>query len=96
MKQQEALLVQCAEEASELAQAFCKALRFGFFNKHEGQDNFCRIQQEFNDLIASMMLLDESINGTVSIHAQYPRLIEAKKTKITQLLELSRTLGTVQ
>lgn len=51
--------VMVAEEASEVAQAACKCLRFTHSHQHKEYDssNVQRLQDEMGDLIASLQLM---------------------------------------
>ncbi len=94
MTEEQLLTVQCIEECNEVAQALSKCLRFGFYNRElDNKDNFCKVQEEYNDLIASLQLLDRCLNSATSLITTYPVNIDAKKKKVYQMLKRSKELG---
>jgi NTP pyrophosphatase (non-canonical NTP hydrolase) len=89
----EHLLWIIAEECAEVAQRVSKAARFTLDERQPGQDltNEQRIWQEFNDLMAGMMMLGEERGYDGSDRAQ----IEMKKAKVEKFLAYSRRVGTL-
>ena len=93
MTRQEYLLTVMAEECNEVAQRCTKALRFGLNEVQPGQDatNADRIMLEYMDLIAIYQLLKEE--GHLSCSQEWGERIAAKKKKVEQFYDYSRTLG---
>lgn len=96
MTETQYLLICLAEEASELAQAATKALRFGL---DEGRDlesgtNATCIQQEYNDLVTVIRLLESKhpeIRGVADIAHQ-----NMKMAKIAKYRDYSKSLGIIE
>jgi hypothetical protein len=87
MNRREHLLVILGEECSELHKETCKILRFGF-----NQDNWMRLQQEYNDLIALIdMLKDEGI-----VVYEHDDMQSLKRLKVEKYLLESKELGTLE
>jgi len=105
MNRNEALLLQVAEEAAEVAQAASKCIRFGpthTWPTRKGQAGD-RLYQEFLECVALIeMCQDEGIiprvigAARIIIGAEYREIIDAKKTRVEHFLTISQELGTVQ
>lgn len=96
MNLQEYILNSVSEEASEIAQASSKCLRFGMVDFHPSngmQPNGERLIQEVNDLIAIVELLGEhnflNINKLNDFGTK-----QLKKEKFYKYLGYSKELGT--
>ena len=86
VNRREHLLVILGEECSELHKETCKILRFGF-----DQDNWMRLQQEYNEVIALIdMLKDEGI-----VVYEHEDIQNAKIQKVERYLLESKELGTL-
>ena len=98
MNRSESLLLQVAEEATEVAQAASKCIRFGpthTWPTREGQARE-RLYQEFLECMALIeMCQDEGILPDC-IDAKDRAAIEAKKARVESFMEVSRELGTIQ
>lgn len=94
METRDHLLIILNEEALEVGQAADKALRFGLDDDYLDMSPEEAIVYEFNDLIGVIELLQE--NG-VKLDGLYSRdQVEAKKKKVIQLLEYSKTKGRIE
>jgi NTP pyrophosphatase (non-canonical NTP hydrolase) len=98
MTRQELLLVQLAEECSEVAVRVSKALRFGLTEVQPGQDqtNASRIVDELMDLhtIALMLSLEGALPNLSGL--EKTRAIQAKTAKIEKYLAYSKECGTLE
>lgn len=88
------LLMQLAEEASEVAQAVSKCVLYS--PKHTAPEythsNIENLEMELNDLLGTVRLLKYSgLNLELSKEAQY-----AKAVKITQYAAISAVIGTLK
>lgn len=94
MTKEQMLLTILAEECNEIAQRCTKAIRFGIEEVQPGQllNNGERIDYEWNDLYATLMILTEE--GVFNFHVDRS-MIEAKKVKVRNYMELSKQLGTL-
>lgn len=91
MNRKQRLLIQFAEECSEVSQRVSKALLFGLNEIQEGQylNNAERITNEVNDFLGILkMLLDEKI-----IPEPNDKDIFAKKDKVEKYMKYSKELG---
>tara|TARA_R110002126_G_scaffold1757_1_gene10543 strand:+ start:4387 stop:4716 length:330 start_codon:yes stop_codon:yes gene_type:complete len=108
MDRQEHLITILGEECSELHQELCKALRFGLNDREPGNllDNSQKIFSEFNDLMAMVEMVNESVKDTSfdKCKATYgdggimyidKDMIEAKKEKVERFLSYSKERGTL-
>jgi len=95
MNRKEMLLVQLAEEASELAQEVSKCLRFGCTEKMDGHEfnNIERVQNEFNDVYALMRILIGE--GVVKAPIIRQNRISRKRIKVAKYLAYSKVCGTL-
>ena len=101
MNTTEHLLVCVAEEASELAQACSKALRFGLEDvcptPTGGETNRQRIIQEFSELVAVIdMLMNNATKNDESWKMPTVSVAEAKKEKIIKWMKYAREKGTLK
>ena len=89
------LLTLIAEECNEVAQRASKAIRFGLNEVQEYQNlnNAQRLIYEFNDLVATMKILEEGGYFNESIFNE--DLQSIKKQKIRKYLEYSKECGTL-
>ena len=94
MDKTEHLLTCLGEEAAEIQQAACKALRFGLDDGHPEKTttNAQDIAKECVDIIAVMELLEE--NGVIDI-ASAIHIKNEKKAKILQYMEYAQRRGTL-
>lgn len=104
MTKKEHLLIIVAEEAAEISQRACKALRSGLGETEPGQDltNYQRLYVEILDLEAVCEMLDKEIDKddpditSSADELDDPRvLMEDKKHRILSYLEYSRQCGTL-
>lgn len=98
MNRLEHLLTISAEECNEVAQRATKALRFGLREVQPGQplDNAERIRQEFNDLWASLDMVEkEKGMPTGTLTGINMSEVFAKQDKIEEFLLLSAKEGTL-
>lgn len=89
------LLVQCAEEASEVAKEISKCLRFGASEVYApiGLSNAMRVVNELNDLWAMVGILqDEGVLPPEILHSDK---ILAKRKAVEEHLRYSRECGTL-
>lgn len=88
----EYLLNVLGEECSEVHHRCSKAMRFGLDEVQPGQElnNARRLHQEVCDIYAVLEMLHAA--GVNIIHLDRG-LIEAKKRKVFETMELSRSLG---
>lgn len=95
MNKMEHLLICLAEEAAEMQQAACKALRFGLDDGHpDGQTtNAEDIMKEYTDLIAIMTMLFEA--GIIK-DFNMDRAIELKREKVLGYMDYARERGTLE
>jgi hypothetical protein len=94
MNRQEHLLTILGEECSELHQEICKALRFGVNEQRDlSTSNSERMFKEFNDLIAMVDMVNESLGAPV-MHVDIS-LNARKRAKVEQYLEYSKDCGTL-
>lgn len=97
MTKKEYLLLLIAEECNEVGQRASKALRFGLKEIQPGQplNNTQRLIYEFNDLVATIELMDEE--GMLDGESMIDRdMVEEKKIKIEKYLSYSQQLGIVR
>lgn len=94
MTREDHLLAQVMEECAEVAHRCSKALRFGFeevepdpHKNPDGLTNRQRIHQEYNDLVATLALLDANLLQTST------DAITKKQEKIRRYLEHARENG---
>lgn len=95
MNRQEHLLTIIAEECAEVAKCTSKSIRFGLYSRGElGLDktNLEKLKEEFNDLVASVELLEDELEIDIK---QDLELKENKKQKIQKFLKYSENLGTL-
>lgn len=97
MKIREALLSKMEEEALELAHRISKALHFGLHEVQDGQPftNVARINQEFNDLLATEQFLVDFLGKEVPIFQADTMMIRAKKEKLVKYLMYSAKQGII-
>lgn len=91
------LLVKLAEECAEVAQRALKQAQFGKdeVQKDQPLSNKERLQGEMEDLITTIILLEEI--GEVGLPGiRNPFYVEKKRARIAKYLELSRSLGKVK
>jgi len=105
MNRQEHLITIFGEECSELHQELCKALRFGVWEKRDlPTSNAERIFKEFNDVLAMVDMVNESIKESSFADAQVTvgqkgimyrddQLVEEKKAKVEKYLLYSDECG---
>lgn len=93
MNKIEYLTTKATEEASEVIQRLCKANIFGWDEVQEGQEetNKERFVKEFNDLLASVEMLQEQ--GIKFRRIADPIEIAKKKSRVEKYMELSRKQG---
>lgn len=94
MNRLQLLLAKLSEEGSEIAQIALKTQQFGLNEKCPGQPytNAERVHQEIDDLMAAVEMLNEEFGFGYSPNRER---IEAKKIKVNQFAEYSKTLGLV-
>jgi hypothetical protein len=89
-----------SEEATELGQASCKALRFGLLDvdPKTGQTNLQHVVNEYNDVKAMLKLLEEELShlGIPLEGLDAPSAIQAKITKFLKWGARSMANGTLQ
>lgn len=92
MNKQEYLLNKAQQECQEVAQRISKAMEFGLDEKEPGQDlnNAQRIRYEWNDLKASMVMLENEIGIDLSFCQD---MINNKINKVNHYSEYSKKLG---
>jgi len=107
MNREEHLLTILGEECSELHKELCKALRFGVNEQRDMKlTNAQRIFREFNDLLAMVDLVNESVisNSFSDAGITYSdrgimyrdeNLITEKKEKVEKYLLYSKECGTL-
>ena len=106
MNRQEHLLTILGEECSELHQELCKALRFGVNGRRDlSTSNARRIFKEFNDLLAMVDMVNESVVATSrsagitytekGVMYRDESFIEKKKAKVEKYLFYSEECGTL-
>ena len=98
MTRDEALLVQLAEEASEVAQAASKVLRFvrdHTWHTHEGTAGE-RVVLELIDLLVLVELCQEAKLLPIFSDEKNMTLLKAKKERVEKYLKLSIEMGMVQ
>ena len=107
MNKQEHLLTILGEECSELHKELCKALRFGVNEQRDMTlTNAQRIFREFNDLLAMVDMVNESVvSGSFAdagitysergIMYRDEELIAEKKEKVEKYLLYSKECGTL-
>ena len=88
------LLIVAAEEATEVAHAAHKVIRFTPHDSHTpgGATNLENLEKEVNDLYAMIEMLADK--GIVINRRQ--ELIDAKKRKVSDYMQYSRLLGVVK
>lgn len=94
MTETEHLLTVIIEECSEIQYAACKALRFGLDDKFRGDEALTpqqEIQFELDDLEGVAQLMAEA--GIIGNKSR--ARVEAKKKKVREMLEYSKTQGTL-
>ena len=91
MKTSEYLLSTMMEELAEVQQELSKCLRFTPDHRpgQDGPSNFDRANNEWNDVLALIMLLEKE--GLV--FRIDPSLISAKIKRLERIMEVSRRLG---
>lgn len=93
MTEEQLLLTIVSEECNETGQRASKAIRFGLQEVQAGQtlNNAERLLYEFNDLVAVMeILFDTRIEKLLD-----PAMINQKKDKVEEYMELSRELKVI-
>lgn len=94
MNRSEYLLTQFAEECNEVAQRVSKALRFGMQEEYQGKANEQYIADEFADLIAIGMLLEQE--GIVRFHDLInDSMITTKQARVAEFFEYAKAQGTI-
>lgn len=90
-------LIKIAEEATELAQAALKASQFGLFEMIEGtnETNEGRMTKEYNDLLASITMLQEQGYEDSILNEDYG-LQMVKMNRVGIYLAYSQSLGLVE
>ena len=91
-------LFQClSEEASEVAQATSKVLRFGEDNEWPGYNGtaLTRLYTEINDFLGALNMLMDEIPG-MRYHLFDVNQIAAKKVKIEKMIEYSKQRGVIK
>lgn len=98
MNRHEALLLQIAEEASEVAKAASKCIRFGTDHTWSTEKGTAtsRLYQEFLELMALVEMCQDAGLIQDCVNDMDRASIEAKKFRVEEFLILSRELGTVQ
>lgn len=100
MTETEYLLTQLAEECAEVAQASCKALRFGLEDRNcdgppDGPTNRERIEAELIDVDAVVeMLTERGAFERYSVEFIRER-IKTKRVRIERFMEYARERGTL-
>lgn len=95
LNEAEWLLATLAEEAGEVVQAAMKCERFGIGpgdTYPDGTPNLVKLEQEFHDLVAVMIMLDERD----LFPSRYKRIgpaINAKTAKVQAMMKLARERG---
>ncbi len=97
MTRGEMLLLQTAEEASEVAQALSKRLRFGSNDVYPMQDGTAgnRVICELIDLLTMIDMCQAEGLIPVFDPAIVPRLMELKRQKVEKYLLYSKDKGTL-
>lgn len=95
MKQSEHVLVVLMEECAEIQKDVAKALRFGMDDSYPGSDvtNEMRINEELNDLLGTLILLEEMGIFTFEPDEEKAR---AKAAKVRHYIEYAKERGTVE
>lgn len=97
MNSTEHLLTCLAEEAGEVVQAVCKALRFGTANTDtysDGTTNIEAIIRELNDLFAVVeMLRDEGVLPTLILDGED---MDEKQRRVRDMMLIATIRGTLQ
>jgi NTP pyrophosphatase (non-canonical NTP hydrolase) len=99
MTEEEHLLTCLMEEASEVAQACAKVLRFGLDDDHQSTNPDIvsprfYLQKELNDLLAVCQLLSEA--GVLPMIWINQQMLTAKKQKLAGMMEYSRKQGALE
>jgi len=95
MNKQQLLLIQLAEELSEVQQSIAKALRFGLddgypnSNKTNAED----IAQEFQEAIAVYSMLENTEKFTAIMPTKAIKIQEEKIAKVHKWLDYSKRNG---
>lgn len=94
MNLEQYLLVCIMEEASEVAKAASKMLRFGVHDTHSTQQvsNFENFNAEYNDMLASIELATILCNVNVAYN---PEAVARKKNRILHFMQDSVARGAV-
>jgi NTP pyrophosphatase (non-canonical NTP hydrolase) len=98
MNRSESLLLQVAEEATEVAQAASKCIRFGpthTWPTREGQARE-RLYQEFLECVALVEMCQAEGLLPQPTYMKDRTAIDAKKMRVEHYLTISKELGTVQ
>lgn len=98
MTRNEALLLQVAEEATEVAQAASKCLRFGTehtWPTHKGTAQ-SRLYQEFLELVALIEMCEAAGLIQVPVDGSHREAVIAKKERVEKYLLISKDLGCVK
>ena len=99
MNSAENLLTVANEEATELAQALDKVIRFGpqgYHPEHPGETNEFLVMKEYTQLIAVMeMLEDAGIIHSLPL-PQWDEIRTAKKDAVIKYSEVSKKIGTLK
>jgi hypothetical protein len=98
MTRLEALLLQVSEEATEVAQAASKCMRFGTEHTWHTQVGTAqsRLYQEFLELMALIEMCQDAGLIQACVDEIDRKAIDAKKERVEKYLLLSRELGCVK
>ena len=96
MNRREHLITIAAEECAELAQELSKANRFGMKDGYPGkvETNAERIRSEFNDLVATLHLLEDETGEILTMLLESD--MRSKQRRVEEFLVYSKTVGTLQ
>jgi len=92
-------LIQClSEEASEVAQAASKCLRFGLDNEWPGYNGTAldRMLEEVYDFLAVFEMIEKEISGADVPYDRAIKMMCAKKNKVASMMEYSRARGVLK
>ncbi len=87
-----------SEEAHEVGQRACKAVRFGLDEVQPSQSltNWERIVGEFHDLYSVLILLAEESGRDWIDLAPTPEIIEAKRVRVEKFMLLAESTGALE
>lgn len=90
MKIHEHLILILIEEATEVAQAASKVLRFGPNDSHDGRTNAERLKIEFNDLLAIIIMINNHCDLNI---VRDEELLLQKTSRLNSIMNYSKRQG---